>query len=234
MTGTKQRHRPLLFLDVDGPLIPFGATPEEYPTYQAVSSPHLEENPLISRINPAHGKRLLDLDCELVWATSWMDEANECIAPCLGLPQLPIVTWPDTPAIEEQDARNGLHWKTRTLVAWAAGRPFAWLDDEITDNDRTWVSAHHPGQALLHRVNPKRGITPADYQALTEWLQEIATAASDVTEQYSQSGPASDRRSTRPHSAPREVRLGHLRQPYALLPWLRHGRSHGPGMPYSR
>ena len=170
VTGSKQR--PLLFLDVDGPLIPFGATPGEYPTYEAVSSPDAHENPLVARIDPEHGKRLLALGCELVWATSWMDEANDCIAPRLGLSQLAIVAWPDAPATEEQDVRDGLHWKTRTLVAKAGGRPFVWLDDEITDNDRVWVSAHHPGSALLHRVNPNNGLTQVDYQAVEEWLAQ--------------------------------------------------------------
>jgi hypothetical protein len=31
VTGSAER--PLLFLDVDGPLIPFGGTPRQYPTY---------------------------------------------------------------------------------------------------------------------------------------------------------------------------------------------------------
>src|SRR4051794_6941422 len=31
--------RPLLFLDVDGPLIPFRGTPQQYPTYQTVTEP---------------------------------------------------------------------------------------------------------------------------------------------------------------------------------------------------
>ncbi|GLW14735.1 hypothetical protein Stsp01_14780 [Streptomyces sp. NBRC 13847] len=56
----------------------------------------------------------------------------------------------------------------------AAGRPFAWVDDEITDTDRAWVSAHHPGQALLHRVDPRRGLTDPDYVALGVWLHRIA------------------------------------------------------------
>ncbi len=34
-----------------------------------------------------------------------------------------------------------MHWKTRRLVQWAAGRRFVWADDEITDTDRMWVAA---------------------------------------------------------------------------------------------
>ncbi|CAG6398643.1 hypothetical protein SCOCK_720003 [Actinacidiphila cocklensis] len=33
--------------------------------------------------------------CELVWATTGESEANECLAPLLGLPQLAVVTWPE-------------------------------------------------------------------------------------------------------------------------------------------
>ncbi|MGW4520279.1 hypothetical protein [Amycolatopsis sp. NPDC004378] len=34
----------------------------------------------------------------------------------------------------------GPHWKTRPIVEHAAGRPFAWVDDETTDADRSWVA----------------------------------------------------------------------------------------------
>ena len=163
---------PLLFLDVDGPLLPFGATfaelPGGYPTYPGAGvAPGVVENPLLDRLDPALGPRLAALGCELVWATSWLEEANECIAPRLGLPRLPVVDWPE-PDVRDERAR--LHWKTRALVDWAAGRPFVWVDDEITGADRAWVAAHHPGHAFLYRVDPRRGLADADFAALAAWL----------------------------------------------------------------
>lgn len=94
--------------------------------------------------------------------------------PRIGLPQLEVVDWPEPSAIDDQDERNGLHWKTRALVEWAAGRPFAWVDDEITDTDRAWVAARHQGQALLHRVDPRHGLTDGDFTALDSWLRLLA------------------------------------------------------------
>ncbi|MFD3696124.1 hypothetical protein ACFWUZ_08170 [Streptomyces sp. NPDC058646] len=157
MTGAAQR--PLLFLDVDGPLIPFGAGP-----YPPGSGP----NPLLARVDPALGPRLGALGCELVWATTWGEDANACVAPRLGLPELPLVPWPE---VSEQDGRGGVHWKTPALVAYARGRPFIWIDDEITEPDRAWVSAHHTGRALLHRVDPGVGLARADFGALEAWLR---------------------------------------------------------------
>ncbi|MFE7625063.1 HAD domain-containing protein [Streptomyces sp. NPDC057509] len=172
MTGSVQRA--LLFLDVDGPLIPFGEVSKPYPIYEAGPELHgADANPLLTRINPEHGSRLAALPCEVVWATTWMTDANECIAPRIGLPQLPVVVWPEPSEADDQDERNGLHWKTRALVEWAAGRPFAWVDDEVTNTDRSWVAAHHQGQALLHRVDPRYGLTAGDFAALDSWLRQL-------------------------------------------------------------
>ncbi|WP_254550959.1 hypothetical protein [Catellatospora tritici] len=109
-----------------------------------------DANPLLAGLDPEHGRRLAALSCDLVWATTWMAEANEVLAPRLGLPQLPIVVWPD-----EDDDTGRLHWKTRSLVEWAAGRLFVWVDDEITDADRKWVATNYGAPALLHRVDPR-------------------------------------------------------------------------------
>ncbi|SES20425.1 hypothetical protein SAMN04487983_103614 [Streptomyces sp. yr375] len=157
----------LLYLDVDGTLIPFGGQ-APHPEYGEPSPEH----PLLSRLDPSLGPRLLSLRCELEWATTWLDDANTVLTPRLGLPTLPVVRWPEDEDDEAVPAPGGggVHWKTRVLVARAAGRPFVWLDDEITDADRVWTAAHHPGAALLHRVDPARGLTDADFVVVEEWI----------------------------------------------------------------
>ncbi|MEV7779856.1 HAD domain-containing protein [Kitasatospora sp. NPDC088351] len=169
---------PLLLLDVDGPLNPYAAKPhkrpEGYLTHRVKPDfwvsrfprgPAEYVRPLRLWLNPVHGPELLALPYELVWATTWMDEANAWIAPLLGLPQLPFVDWPE-PHREDPD---GLHWKTRCLVARAAGRPFAWVDDELGPQDTAWTAAHHPGRALTLRIDPRLGLREGDFATLKEW-----------------------------------------------------------------
>lgn len=64
---TRSDRHPLLFLDIDGPLIPFGGT--GYPTYPLAGD--TGGNPLLDRLDPALGPRSAALPCELVWATTW-------------------------------------------------------------------------------------------------------------------------------------------------------------------
>jgi hypothetical protein len=176
--------RPLLFLDIDGTILPVGGVQrpstldEWYARWQNASNPHL------AAIVAEHGPRLLAMPCELMWATAWMADANEIVGPLLGLPELPVVDSElpvfDDPVPLEHDAAAELNWKTRALVEVAAGRPFIWVDDEITDVDRAWVTAHHSGPALLHRVDREFGVVDADLTSVEEWLQATYDTSVDT------------------------------------------------------
>jgi hypothetical protein len=95
----------------------------------------------MDRLVRADGRKLLGLGRELVWATTWMADANELLAPRLGLPPLPAVDFPD----DDEFPARGLRWKTKSLTHWAGG-PFVW-PDEISDADRRCVRMHHQGAA---------------------------------------------------------------------------------------
>ncbi|MFB6888713.1 hypothetical protein ACFCX4_05275 [Kitasatospora sp. NPDC056327] len=178
-------NRPLLFLDVDGPLNPYAAKPEKRPDgYTTLRVPwdsgtpgehaglSVRRRPLCVWLNPAHGQALLQLGYELCWATTWMADANRWIAPVLGLPELPFVDFGDNLFQERVD---GVHWKTAPLVNYANSHPFAWIDDEQSDLDEDYVAAHHRAPGLLHHVNPRIGLREDDFHTLADFARSLET-----------------------------------------------------------
>ena len=179
--------KPLLLLDIDGPLNPWAANPnrrpEGYTTHRLDPvDQHGEKwtsifrKPLRVWLKPDHGPQLLALAdrFELVWASTWGPEANRLIGPAIGLPELPYVNfWADSKDPGKPERVNGVYWKTPLLLAYAAGRPFAWVDDEVAAADREYVVEHHKAPALLHHVSPRLGLLETDFEALAAWAASL-------------------------------------------------------------
>ncbi|MFI5982863.1 HAD domain-containing protein [Streptomyces sp. NPDC051555] len=166
--------KPLLLIDVDGPLNPYAAKPrrrpEGYTTHRMRPTGwSLAEHakPLRVWLHPGHGARLRALAgaYELVWATTWKDEANDWIGPHLGLPRLPFIDWPQM----HGRAPRGTFWKTQYVVEYAGERPFAWVDDDITPMDREYVDQRHPARSLLLRIDERIGLVQDDFDRLAAW-----------------------------------------------------------------
>lgn len=172
--------RPVLLVEVDGPPNPYAAKPHRRPegcrTHRLPTPrreaaerrrptewglPNKPAKPLRVRLDPDRGPALLALPFDLVWATTWEEETDAFVAPVLGLPELPFIAW----ASPRSEPGGGVFRKTPEIVAGAEGRASAWVDDGITEADRTWVKEHHDGPALLHRVDPRRGLAGDDFAA---------------------------------------------------------------------
>ena len=80
------------------------------------SARRLRRESLLTWIDRTLGPLLAALPCELVWSTTWEDEANASVAPLLVLPLPQVVTWPDPSQLDEHDHRTGRRWKARHLV----------------------------------------------------------------------------------------------------------------------
>ncbi|MEZ0069720.1 hypothetical protein ABIA32_005767 [Streptacidiphilus sp. MAP12-20] len=101
-------------------------------------------------LSAAHGVWLRELAqvYELAWASTWEVWANRCIAPLLGLPELPWVACGSSAGAADGDFAP--------IVRHAAGRPFAWVDDLIpprllrryADRSDVLLLPVEPGQGL--------------------------------------------------------------------------------------
>ncbi|MEV0686683.1 hypothetical protein AB0I35_22705 [Nocardia sp. NPDC050378] len=62
----------------------------------------------------------------------------------------------------------------RRNLAWAAGRSFIWIDDEIDDRDREWVAAKYDGRALLYSVESRIGLRHNDLAVVLDWIESVS------------------------------------------------------------
>jgi hypothetical protein len=88
----------------------------------------------------------------------------------IGLPRLPVITW----RMPHTYPADGTYFKTHEIVRYAAGRPFAWVDDQLGKADREYVARNHPGAALLHDTDPETGLGLDDFEALADWAGTLA------------------------------------------------------------
>lgn len=166
-SGRRAVSKPLLLLDVDGPLNPFRATkPSGYTMHKLPTMGHTFN----VWLNHDHGRMLLDFaeehDVELAWCTTWEHDANVCVGPHIGLPKLPVIEF----------GFNATEWKFNAVVEYAQGRPLAWLDDDflLFPKERAWFHEQRSKTpTLLQLVSPEVGLTDADLKVVADWLSTL-------------------------------------------------------------
>jgi hypothetical protein len=168
--------RPLILLDVDGPLSPWAAPRHAKP------AGYVEQSLRLSRwsrkrlriwLNPAHGPALLALagpaNAELAWATSWEHRANRQVGPAIGLPPLPVIEFPAPAAT----------WKFGPVARFAAGRPLAWFDDDFDlfpEARRQFVERRADLPTELIPVDAHTGLASEHFERLEAWLSGLRRA----------------------------------------------------------
>lgn len=148
MRAKSQIARPLLALDVDGPIALFGEhSPHE------VRELWVGEVPITISRNVPQILGKLHQTFQLFWYTSWERSASYQLAPKLGLPSgLPWVS------LNLAHATPGESRKLPALKKWLRIEgPLAVVDDEIGHDMVAWAdSRQHP--TLLLEIDPRFGV----------------------------------------------------------------------------
>ncbi|WP_242903125.1 HAD domain-containing protein [Actinomadura terrae] len=153
--------RPVLLLDVDGVLNPYGTT--ECPAGFIEHDLFPGEDPV--RLCPAHGEWIDQLQqvFDIAWATGWNDEANRLLAPLLGIQTLPVATMPPIP-FQPRD-------KVPAIARFVGRRPAVWIDDLHTPEAWTWSTTRRQ-PTLLIPVSPTTGLTRQAVNRALTWAKQ--------------------------------------------------------------
>lgn len=170
--------KPLLLLDVDGPLNPYAANPTKRPSGYETHRYNMGGWNLRVWLNPEHGPKLLDLGYDLAWATLWEKEANSWISPKIGLPELPFIEFsmakttvigPSTVDISK------LYLKTPRIAyimkKYHFGRPFIWVDDEATSWDEQFLRDVTGAELKIFQIDPSLGLLDSDFDEMRDWAK---------------------------------------------------------------
>jgi Swiss Army Knife RNA repair-like protein len=168
------RHKPILFLDVDGVVSLFGFSPtsSEFPgRFHWIDG-------VAHCIPDEAGERLARLSdrFELVWATGWEEKANEYLPFILGLrePELPTLLF------QGQAVFGSAHWKLDAIEEYAGERPAAWIDDNLDDACRLWAASRAAPTLLIETRSPV-GMTDEHVDELIAWADQVSpTPAEDA------------------------------------------------------
>ncbi len=161
--------KPLLLLDIDGVLAPYGAKDKS----------HLRPVPLheFAMFDPRHIDDLRDLGevFEIVWATMWCDDANKVMSPALKLPELPFVPFHITRFTNWiKEAPEGVTFKLPYVKDFVGDRPAAWIDDDLWGDAASWANKRNESVATkLFPTNPWNGMTPDIVADMIRWGESI-------------------------------------------------------------
>lgn len=157
---------PVWFLDVDGVINSVGQPKPKHGRHELVDVqtsngrsygiryfPHL-----IARINDLHHSGLVDV----VWLTTWNDDAPQRLAPAVGLDDFPVLPDPQRPDWTSHPYAHDRTWWKYGLVlehlAATPDRPVVWTDDDLDRRTKNDLRARHRGPAKLITPMPVPGL----------------------------------------------------------------------------
>lgn len=171
MNASEDQEKPLILLDVDGVTrfsatfarpgcpVPADMEPGEIPAGFNGETATVYTRPPIGSLLSALAQ---ETGAELAWATRWNDDANRCIAPLLGLPELLVL-----PTV-------GGRLKASDIMAAIGRRPAVWFDDQPHELEMAAQIARTVGVPFRAVwVDPDECLLPIHLARARRWLAAL-------------------------------------------------------------
>lgn len=143
----RNRDKPLCLLDVDGVLCPFrygyftafdgsGAHTTSLPVWKPTTGGYLFDHDAGVFYSPKNGDRIRKIQrlFAMYWCTGWGNRANDFISPLHDLAPYPVVP------LGLPSRKGDLpHWKGAGITEHVHDRPFAFVDDDIGQEEIEWA-----------------------------------------------------------------------------------------------
>jgi hypothetical protein len=161
--------RPVVLLGVDGVLNVVGAAvpgPDTFTDFRRTRCMGFR-----IMYSPEMGRRLGALDADIMWLTTWREDANVWIAPLFG--------WPEHEVLDGEDGDGAGWWKSDAAHGYVEEhqRPFVGLDDDLGAAKRLGEVEWLAGCAVPHLcISPSTevGLRPSHLDLIERFVAEHA------------------------------------------------------------
>jgi hypothetical protein len=190
---TRHNGRPILLLDVDGVLCPWGSDLPSH--YTRIYHEDSDDCDYVSQHNAREILKLAD-HYDIMWCSAREEDVYRSVGPAHGFPPWPIINLGTKRMVEGSLAREHIVLPNAFETAIALGdyyigpqanswklpfvrklgdeteRPIIWVDDHLGEDVDAWAALRSVTRAptSLVRVDPAVGLTEADYEALRAFL----------------------------------------------------------------
>jgi hypothetical protein len=182
--------KPLLLLDVDGVLAPFGGDYEDTHRRVEVHSRFGVHDVYLRHDLPEILQRLMQ-SFKLMWGTGWEHSANDHLLEHLGLedPLDVLEFWGSIPGEVEEKLSGPIYlsetatWKLPWMKQFLDKdpRPAVWIDDEILDDAFIYATERtlNGKPTLFVRPDPALGFIDEHLEELEKWAGILARLEED-------------------------------------------------------
>lgn len=167
----------VIYLDVDGVLNPIThkARVKLWPDYRKYDLAINAERTLRIWLSKEMADTIWSLsqkhEVEVVWSTTWLEQANELICPVFGWPELRVLQYEPR---EDYDYENcgKLPWVDKD----AKDKAVCWIDDHLGPVDRSWILNRleiGPYPTIGIKTIERLGLTPVDLSGIDEFFSNL-------------------------------------------------------------